>query len=77
MECNSYSIKQERIMGRGMRRTLRGLLLLAVIGVSGCTDGVRQTVIPYLVEGLTQITTGLFQGLEEQLYPENDDTSNS
>ncbi len=46
------------------------MLCLSACSLSGCTDGVRQAITPYLISGLGDIVDGLLQGLSEALYPE-------
>ncbi len=54
------------------------LVCLSAFSVNGCTDGVRQTMTPYVISGLGEIVDGLLQGLSEALYPEGTgETTNS
>lgn len=46
------------------RRMLAGLIGigLLVCGAGGCTDGVRQAVVPGLISGFSTITDGIITG---------------
>jgi hypothetical protein len=51
--------------------TIAGVMLVfSAFSMTGCTDGVRQAITPYVISGLGDIADGLLQGLSEAIYPE-------
>ncbi len=52
-----------------------GMAVITLLIVTGCTDGVRQTIAPYFFTGLQTIAAGLVAGLEQEVYPEGSTSS--
>ena len=59
------------------KAVISALPILFMLPLAGCTDGVRQTFVPYLTSGLNSIADGLVKALESELYPENSSSSSS
>lgn len=50
-------------------------LMLSSLAVCGCSDGVRQAIVPKLFQGMDLIADGLLDGLEHAVYPEGSESS--
>jgi hypothetical protein len=74
-EQQLFDENQEWKMSKTMRKTVQAALLMVVLSMVGCTDGVRQTMTPYVFDGLGQIIEGLIAGLEQQVFPEGNSSS--
>jgi hypothetical protein len=69
-EQQLFDENQEWTMSKAIRKLVQAALLMVVLSATGCTDGVRQTMTPYIFDGLANIASGLIAGLEQQVFPE-------
>ena len=63
-------------MRKMIQRSILPVFIVVVLGLSGCRDGVRQKMTPYIIVGFGDIVSVLLAGLEHHIYPEVNSSEN-